>query len=87
MSYWDATLRRIVSRPDAPYPDYPGWVSVDCGCCNGLEWGGEEPRECRACGGNGSYARHLATGTLALYPGGPLMGHESIPDDGMKESS
>jgi hypothetical protein len=50
-----------------------GWVS--CGCCAGLEWGGEYPRECRSCGGNGQVYRY-PSGRLALWPGGPLMGSE-----------
>lgn len=52
-----------------------GWVQRPCGCCAGLEWGGEYPRECRSCKGQGllwiSPQRRLA-----LYPGGPLVGSE-----------
>lgn len=50
-----------------------GWVR--CGCCAGLEWGGEQPRECRDCDGNGQVYRY-PSGRLALYPGGPLKGQE-----------
>lgn len=49
---------------------------VDCGCCNGLEWGGEYPRECRDCGGTGVLYRY-ASGRLALYRGGPFCGSDS----------
>lgn len=51
----------------------PGWVN--CGCCNGLEWGGESPRECGDCWGTGRQYRY-ASGRLALYPGGPFLGQE-----------
>lgn len=50
-----------------------GWKHVSCGCCAGLEWGGEEPRECKDCGGNGSLWQS-PKGALALYPGGPFVG-------------
>lgn len=50
-----------------------GWTEVNCGCCNGIAWGGEEPRTCRDCGGNGVLWRS-PKGRLALYPGGPFRG-------------
>lgn len=56
---------------DAPFPE--GWVR--CGCCAGLEWGGELPRTCRDCDGEGRVYRY-ASGQLALWPGGPLKGSE-----------
>lgn len=64
--------------PPVPWEGKPGWLDVDCGCCGGLEWGGEYPRECTACGGSGRYALHEETGTIALYPGGPFLG--SLPN-------
>jgi len=76
MSYWDTTTGRVVSHLDEPWPDYPGWVRVDCVCCNGLAWGGEYPRECSYCEGAGQYAKHVASGMLAEYPGGRAMGRE-----------
>lgn len=76
MAYWDYLLGQIIHRPDAPWDGYPGWLSIDCGCSAGLEWGGDSPRECRTCGGNGIIARHVASGLLALYPGGPAVGRE-----------
>ena len=53
---------------------WPGWRQVDCGCCAGLEWGGEEPRECRRCKGWGGLFLHEKSRVLALWPGGPLAG-------------
>ena len=52
----------------------PNWIKVDCDCCGGIKWGGEEPIECKQCRGNGYYCVHIKTGTMALYPGGPLLG-------------
>ena len=65
---------KIVRWPDEPIAEHPGWVMRDCGCCNGIEWGGSEPRECSDCAAGGLVAVHLASGTMALYPGGPLRG-------------
>jgi len=74
MSYWDSKNHVVVHRPSKPFPGYPGWERVDCHCCNGIEWGGEEPYECRSCGGMGMVARHIKTGSVAAYPGGPFLG-------------
>jgi hypothetical protein len=74
MSAWDSTTQAIVRFPPHPWEGYPGWLAIDCGCCVGLEWGGEEPRECRDCGGSGFLALHVAMKRLALYPGGPFRG-------------
>lgn len=63
-----------------PWPDHPGWEERNCGCCAGIQWGGEEPIECRHCHGTGRYALHIKSGTAALYPGGPLLGyHKEAP--------
>lgn len=72
MSHWDG--EKIVRTPPVPYPKHPGWLRIDCGCCVGLEWGGETPRECSTCGGNGLIALHEASKRLALWPGGPFCG-------------
>ncbi len=72
MSYW--TGEDIVYTRPEPWPDYPGWLRVDCGCCAGLEWGGEYPQECRDCGGGGFFALHEASRRKADYPGGPFRG-------------
>jgi hypothetical protein len=66
----------IVFAAPQPYPDYPGWETIDCGCCAGIEWGDPGPRECRQCGGGGYLARHIASGAVALYPGGPFRWRE-----------
>ena len=73
MAHWDGT--HIVRAPPRPYPNYPNWEYINCGCCGGLQWGGESPRECDVCHGIGSYARHRS-GTLAAYPGGPFLGSD-----------
>ena len=65
---------QIVGWSDIPLLGSPGWVKRDCGCCNGISWGGSEPVECSDCRGVGAIAVHLASGTLAEYPGGPLLG-------------
>ena len=75
MAHWDG--EKHIYFEDEPWPDYPGWLMVDCGCCAGLEWGGEYPRECDSCAGNGSYAQHINSGVLAIYPGGPFLGSYS----------
>lgn len=70
MAHWDSKNGKIVYFEPRPYPAYPGWEMIDCGCCGGIEWGGEEPIECNKCGGSGSIARHRKTGLTAHYPGG-----------------
>ena len=64
---------KIIEWPTRDSERWPGWEEVDCGCCNGIEWGGEEPRECRRCGGNSIYYCHKKSGIIALWPGGPFM--------------
>ena len=61
------------------YPGYPGWMQVGCGCCAGIEWGGNIPRTCRICEGSGFLSKHTATHRLALYPGGPFRGIDRPP--------
>lgn len=64
--------------------DMRKWERVPCGCCNGCGMesdyglGGDfyGPKECGGCNGSGVYFRHRRTGTLAAWPGGPLMGRE-----------
>lgn len=53
---------------------YPGWEMIDCGCCDGVEWGGEHPKEYRQCRGGGVLFCHTKSGALAQYPGGPFTG-------------
>ena len=63
---------QIIPRKTEPYPGYPNWELVDCGCCNGTKWGGDYPRECNHCNGSGAYARHIKSQVHAAYPGGPF---------------
>ncbi len=74
MSYWDSTKGEIVRFPPTVCDSKPGWFRFDCGCCGGIEWGGETPHECRSCRGGGEVYLHLASRVLALYPGGPFCG-------------
>ena len=72
MSYWDG--KKIISIPTKICEEYPNWLEIDCGCSGGLQWGGEEPIECRTCGGTGRYFVHIKSRVIAIYPGGPLLG-------------
>ena len=73
MARFDNKLKKIIRVPPKPCVDSPGWAEIDCGCCGGIQWGGESPRDCGTCQGNGRYYRHLRSGVLALYPGGPFI--------------
>lgn len=79
MSFWDSRTQQVITYPDHPWPGYPGWIRRDCHCCAGIRWGGESPVPCDSCHGLGSYAVHRPTGTIALYPGGPLLGAHEPP--------
>jgi hypothetical protein len=72
MAYWDSKNQTIIYIK--PIKIGKGWYKLDCGCCNGLRWGGEEPIECSECGGGGFFYLHRKSGVIAQYPGGPLMG-------------
>uniref|UniRef100_A0A6H2A691 Uncharacterized protein n=1 Tax=viral metagenome TaxID=1070528 RepID=A0A6H2A691_9ZZZZ len=74
MSWWDGN--KIVKYASQECKDYPNWQLIDCGCCSGLEWGGEYPKECKTCRGNGWIYKHKRSGVLVLYPGGPFCGKE-----------
>jgi len=76
MSHWDG--EKVISWPAERCEQYPAWIKEDCGCCAGIQWGGEFPRECDECAGNGFIYRHESTGTLAQYPGGPLLGKATL---------
>ena len=76
MAYWNG--KKIVHIKPTPVKGYPGWEYVDCGCCGGIQWGGEYPCECSNCGGSGAYCRHIKSGVTALYPGGPFLGSDPI---------
>lgn len=79
MARWDAKNSKIVSFPSYPVENYPDWVWDDCGCCAGLIWGGDSPRECPHCNG-GQIARHVPSGVLALWPGGPFVGRLTLKE-------
>ena len=74
MAYWDSKNQKTIHYPPIPYPNYPGWLQIDCGCCHGIEWGGDYPRECDTCNQSGFIAEHISTGLLAKWPGGPFCG-------------
>lgn len=73
MSYWDSKNQKIIRFDPIPYPNYPTWLQIDCGCCNGVEWGGEYPKECNLCNGVGVIALHIESEIHAQYPGGPFL--------------
>ena len=74
MAHWDSENNMIIHSKPQKCALYPGWEIIDCGCCNGVEWGGEYPRECKSCGGGGFVFHHITSGILAMYPGGPFVG-------------
>ena len=78
MSHWDSVAGKIVRWPTRP-AGKDGWVEIDCGCCAGIEWGGDSPRECSRCM-DGVLCVHVASGRIAEYPGGPLMGRMHADD-------
>ena len=53
------------------------WEVIDCRCYRGLRWHTEEPKECPDCDGTGNIYRHIKSGVLAAYPGGPFLGRET----------
>ena len=82
MSYWNGkTIIRFTSKKHSN-----GWWEIDCGCCGGLQWGGNEPRECRDCGGSGVLWWHKKSRVYADYPGGKLKGSSSVKDCPIKEN-
>lgn len=75
MAYWNNESQKIESFAANPIDGYPGWVRLDCGCCNGIQWSaGYEAIECDDCCGSGVLCRHNKSGVIALYPGGPFRG-------------
>lgn len=71
MSHWNSKTQKVIRWSPKKIPGYPGWRLVDCGCCAGLEWGGDYPHECKRCM-NGWISEHKESGVTALYPGGPF---------------
>jgi len=76
MAHWNSIKGKIETNPPRLSEFYPGWEVIDCGCCGGLRWGGDSPRECDICGGEGILYRHIKSRVLALYPGGELRGKD-----------
>jgi hypothetical protein len=72
MASWDCRTGVTLHYP--PKRERNGWYSYDCGCCSGIEWGGEEPRECDSCGASGRQWVHLPSGVCTEYPGGKFTG-------------
>jgi hypothetical protein len=68
MAHWNGS--KIVYFKPFPHEDYPDWDVIDCGCCAGIEWGGEEPNECKRCSASGAIYKHRKSGVTAEYPGG-----------------
>ncbi len=74
MASWNSKTQTTTRYPTKPSMDYPDWDIEDCGCCNGIMWGGEYPRECDNCNGSGRIYRHRESGVAAEYPGGRFVG-------------
>ena len=71
MAHWDYKRGKIIySKPTSLHE----WIAIDCGCCHGIKWGGEEPVECNICGGGGFLYVHKKSGAIAEYPGGRFVG-------------
>jgi hypothetical protein len=82
MSYWDYHSGKIIRFKPRKVRGHPNWEFIDCGCCAGIMWGGDYPRECKYCGGSGWICRHKKSGVLAWYPGGPFCGREPYKNKG-----
>lgn len=78
MAYWDYKANIVWHSPAKRIRK--GWYSIDCGCSGGLQWGGEEPRECNRCGGAGSICWHKKSKVFAQYPGGKFQGRGDLTD-------
>ena len=72
MAHWDSTKQKIIECKIKKSKQWPKWDEVDCGCCGGICWGGEYPREGKDCDGRGFIFVHRKTGTRARWPGGPF---------------
>lgn len=75
MAFWSSHQRRLIFYKPEFIREDESWLRIDCGwCCNGLQWWTGD--DCRRCGGTGFICKHIESGTLAQYPGGPLRGRE-----------
>ena len=54
------------------------WYRIDCGCCGGIKWGGQEPIGCNRCNGTGYIYWHKKSKTFAEYPGGKFIGRGDL---------
>jgi len=70
MAHWNG--KNIIYFNPIKSKYWPKWDESDCGCCSGIEWGGESPRECKTCGGKGFIFVHRKTGIRVQWPGGPF---------------
>lgn len=70
MAHWDG--KKIIHRPTTQCKKHPAWDVIDCGCCNGIQWGVEGPRECDNCNASGVIYKHRKSGVTAQWPGGPF---------------
>ncbi len=75
MAYFDG--KRIIWFEPKEF-GVPDWLQIDCGCCAGIQWGGDSPVECSTCEGGGYIYKHKKSGVLALYPGGPFCGRDKL---------
>ena len=75
MAHWNSESGKIIYFKEQQ-SEIKGWNIIDCGCCGGLRWGGEEPIECNYCEGNGHLFKHIKSGVIAIYPGGEFRGRE-----------
>ena len=71
MAYWNCKDRKIHYSPAKDLGN--GWCEIDCGCSGGLQWGGNEPRECNKCQGSGIIYWHINSKVFSLFPGGPFV--------------
>ena len=79
MAFWSANQQRVIYfKPEFVRED-ESWLRIDCGCCNGLTWWYGE--ECSRCDGRGFTYKHIESGVLARWPGGPFLGREAPVTD------
>lgn len=50
-----------------------GWRDETCFACEGTGVEPEPEVQCLTCRGRGGWARHVGSGLLAAYPGGPIV--------------
>lgn len=80
MAYFDYAKGERVPRDPEIWPDYDGWIKIDCGCNNGLLWDKDPLEECPRCEGRGYMAMHIKTYTVNRCPGGGIFGRLKYPE-------